>query len=119
MNIPSPVNVSFSSVGAQDATLGEASLGPPLESFRNNEAVKHLQGYDEGNPNKQFLKSHAFDDVIARSIAQKAGIPMEDNSDEEESSGGIFLPILTIGATLGALYGVVANQLLGINLNSL
>ena len=32
MNIPSPVHVSAFSVGAQDATLGEASLGPPLES---------------------------------------------------------------------------------------
>ena len=69
------------------------------ESFRNNEAVKHLQGYEEGNPNKQFLKSHAFDDVIVRSIAQKAGIPMEDNSDEEESSGGIF------GGLTGGIFG--------------
>ena len=69
------------------------------ESFRNNEAVKHLQGYDEGNPNKQFLKSYAFDDVIVRSVAQKAGIPMEDNSDEEESSGGIF------GGLTGGIFG--------------
>ena len=32
MNIPSPVNLSAFSVGAHVATLGEASLGVPLEA---------------------------------------------------------------------------------------
>ncbi|WP_300123365.1 SpaA isopeptide-forming pilin-related protein, partial [uncultured Enterococcus sp.] len=78
--------------------------GAVSESFRNNEAVKRILSYEATDPDKPILKSYAFDDVIVRSAKQEFKLPMKDNSDEEDNSGG-FLGGLTGGILGGGLGG--------------